>query len=128
MPPEIEYNNKPFSNDWKKTVKVLKKKGIYLPDHYRKGLIFSLDNSGKVNQHAPFSIELLISPKLEYPEIEWKSKDEESVIYETAGMGMVPENIQLDDESDKFYENHPYPGDIGEPDMDFDVDADGYGE
>ena len=56
MPFEMPFDDKEYSSEWNSAVKILRKQGIYLPSHFKEGLIFRLSSKGIMETHAPFGI------------------------------------------------------------------------
>ncbi|MEA3277913.1 MAG: hypothetical protein U9Q81_22035, partial [Pseudomonadota bacterium] len=60
MPPELPFLGGRYSRHWEAARTALKPRGILLPPHFKKGLLFRLDENGRSREHAPFGIEHLV--------------------------------------------------------------------
>ena len=61
MPPELRIEDCRYSEIWSRAVKALDENGVYLPEHFSQGLLFQLDDRGRLLKHAPFGAETFLA-------------------------------------------------------------------
>ncbi len=94
MPPIEKINNKPFKLEWEKATDALKQYDIILPDYFERGLIFNLDENGKLYKYEPFSID------------KWIYKD--SIINHESGSNQQPVDTPSDvNDTDEVHDELP---------------------
>ena len=66
MPPAVPYPPGEYADEWNRAVAEIRHMGLELPSHYPPGLLFKLDESGRVGEHAPLQAKNFLIQHLLY--------------------------------------------------------------
>lgn len=67
MPPDTDYGDGRYADEWGRAVEKLRSLGLELPSHLASGLLFKLSNDGQLSDHLPLEAEPFLEHMLMQP-------------------------------------------------------------